>query len=255
LLMRRNPNRRGHQRLLSSAARSPDMGGKLTTARLELGGERFEILVNPEKALKYKLEGKPGVEEVLAIDIIYTDASRGERASEERLRKFFKTTDVLRIAKEIIDRGDLQITAEQRRQLIEEKKRQIVTYISKNFVDPRTNLPHPAVRIEQALKEIRIAVDPFRPAEEQVKKVIDELRPILPLKTGSIKLNVTVPPPYASKVFGMLKSYGDIRDEKWADDGSLRAVVELPLASQGTFIDKLSSATKGTVMITPVEKG
>jgi ribosome maturation protein SDO1 len=230
------------------------VSGKLTVARLEVGGERFEVLVNPDKALKYKTEGKPGIEDVLAIDVIYTDASKGERASEERMRKVFHTTDVTKIAKEILDRGELQITAEQRRQLAEEKRRQIVTYISRNFVDPRTNLPHPAVRIEQALKEVRVAIDPFRPAEEQVKKIVEELRPILPLKTGSIRLNVTIPAPYASKVYGMLKSYGEIKDERWTEDGGVRVIIEIPLASQGTFMDRLASATRGSASATPVER-
>ncbi|MGC8555452.1 MAG: ribosome assembly factor SBDS [Conexivisphaera sp.] len=230
------------------------MSGKLTVARLEMGGERFEVLVHPDKALRYKLEGRPDIEEVLAIDVIYTDASKGERASEEKLRKAFRTTDTVRIAKEILDKGDLQITAEQRRQLIEEKRKQIIAYITKNFVDPRTNLPHPAVRIEQALKEIRASIDPFKPAEEQVKRIVEDLRPVLPLKTGSIRLVVSVPAQYANRVYGLLKSYGEVREEKWLEDGGLRAVVELPLASQGTFIDKLSSFTKGSAMVTPEEK-
>ena len=230
------------------------MSGKLTVARLEVGGEKFEVLVKPDKALKYKMEGKPGVEEVLAIDVIYTDASKGERASEEKLRKAFHTTDVIKVAKEILDKGELQITAEQRRQLIEDKKRQIIAYISRNFVDPRTNLPHPAVRVEQALKEARVSIDPFRPAEEQVKKIVEQLRPILPLKTGSIKLNVTIPAPYASKVYGMLKSYGEIKEERWTEDGGLRVIIEIPIASQGAFMDRLASATKGGASAVPLER-
>ncbi|MFP3228567.1 MAG: ribosome assembly factor SBDS [Nitrososphaeria archaeon] len=229
------------------------MSGKLTIARLEVKGEVFEVLVHPDKALRYKMEGRPGVEEVIALDVIFTDASKGERASEERLRKAFGTTDHLRVAKEILDRGEIQITAEQRRQLIEDKRKQIIAYISKNFVDPRTNLPHPAVRVEQALKEVRVQVDPFRPAEEQVKKIIDELRAVLPLKTGTVRLQVTVPAQYASRVYGLLKSYGELKEEKWLEDGGLRAVVELPLASQGAFIDRISSATKGSAAITPLE--
>ncbi len=230
------------------------MSGRLTVARLEVGGDRFEILVNPDKALRYKTEGKPGIEEVLAIDVIYTDASKGERASEEKLRRAFHTTDVLRIAKEILDKGELQITAEQRRQLVEEKRKQIITYISKNFVDPKTNLPHPAVRIEQALKEVKAPIDPFKPAEEQVKRIVEELRKVLPLKTGSVRLSVNVPAPYASKVYGVLKSYGDVKEEKWTEDGGLRAVVEIPLASQAAFMDRLASMTKGSATATPIER-
>jgi len=107
--------------------------------------------------------------------------------------------------------------------------------------------------VEQALKEVRVQIDPFRPAEEQVKKIIEELRAVLPLKTGTVRLQVTVPAQYASRVYGLLKSYGELKEEKWLEDGGLRAVVELPLASQGAFIDRISSATKGSAAITPLE--
>lgn len=229
------------------------MSGGVTTARLEVRGEKFEILVNSNKAFQYKVGKRGFSDDILAIDVVYVDASKGEKASEEKLRRAFGTTDRLRIAKEILDKGELQITAEQRRRLIEDKRKQIINYISRNFVDPKTNLPHPPVRVEQALKQARVSIDPFKPVEEQIKRVIESIRPMIPLKTGVIKLKVRVPAGYAPKAYGVLRSYGDVVKEEWLSDGSLSAVIQLPIASQGALVDRLSSITKGAVSVNPVE--
>src|SRR5881296_4178430 len=158
------------------------MSDKFTTARLSKGQDRFEILVKPQPALDYKL-GKPiPISQVLMIEEVYSDSGKGTRASEEKLQKNFGTTDAVKVAEEIMKTGELQLTTEQRRQLIEEKRRQIVTIITRNAIDPRTGTPHPPLRIEQAMGQVRLSIDPYKSAEEQAKAVLEELRPILPLK-------------------------------------------------------------------------
>jgi ribosome maturation protein SDO1 len=123
-----------------------------TIARL-VRGDTFEILVDPDNALKYKMGEKIPISKVLIYEEIYTDAKKGIRASEEQLLKAFKTKDKLAIATKILTEGTLQITSEQRHRLIEEKKRQIIEFISKSAVDPRTKLPHPPQRVELAMEQ------------------------------------------------------------------------------------------------------
>ncbi len=231
------------------------MSGQLTIARLDVRGEKFEILVKPDKALQYKTSSRRAlaIDEILAIDVIYTNSSKGEKASEERLRRAFGTTDRGRIAREILDRGELQLTSEQRKQLLEDKRKQIINYLSRNFVDPKTNTPHPPLRLEQALKQVKVPIDPFKPVEEQIKRVVDALRPILPLKTGVIDLRVEIPVQYSTKSYGVLKAYGEILKETWRGDGGLVAELRIPIASQSEFVDRIESLTKGTATITPME--
>ncbi len=108
------------------------MSDKFTTARLSRGQDRFEILVKPQPALDYKL-GKPiPISQVLMIEEVYSDSGKGTRASEEKLQKNFGTTDAAKVAEEIMRAGELQLTTEQRRQLIDEKRRQIISIISRN---------------------------------------------------------------------------------------------------------------------------
>ncbi len=223
------------------------MSDKYTTARITKAGEKFEILVKPDPALDYKM-GKPiSISQMLVIDEIYGDASKGTHASDEKLQKSFGTTEPLLVAGEIMKHGELQLTTEQRRQLVEDKRKQVIAFISRNCIDPRTGTPHPPIRIEQAFAQIRIVIDPFKPAEEQAKAVIDELRSLLPLRIDKMKVAVKVFPEHAAKAYGSIKGYGTITKEEWQADGSLVALVEMPAGLYGSFIDRIGKITQGTV--------
>ena len=127
------------------------MDDKHSTARITLTGEHFEILVNPDAALNFKLGKTKSISKVLIADSIFTDASKGLRPSEKNLKEAFGTTDSYKIAEIILRRGELQLTTEQRRRLIKEKRKQIITFISRHCIDPRTGFPHPPLRIEQGI--------------------------------------------------------------------------------------------------------
>ena len=221
------------------------MSQKYTIARITREGERFEILVNPEKAFEYKLGKITSLEDVLVSETIFTDANKGLKPSEEKLRKAFGTTDLFKIAEIILKRGTLQLTAEQRRKLIEDKKKQIIAFISRNCVDPRTNLPHPPLRIEQAMEQIHYSIDPFKDAEEQAKDIIKLLRSVLPIKTEQVSVSVRIPPEFAGKAYGVIKGFGTIKHEEWRGDGSFHAIVEMPAGLYGPFLEKLGGLTKG----------
>jgi ribosome maturation protein SDO1 len=221
------------------------MGERYTTARLTLAGERFEILVRPEPAFDFK-RGKPlQIFNVLVAEAIFTDASKGLRASEEQLKKAFQTIDISTVADTILRRGELQLTIEQRRNLVNEKRKQIVAFIARHCVDPRTGFPHPPRRIEQAMEQIRMVVDPFKDGEEQARAVIDELRPILPLKIERLKIAVMVPAEYAAQTIGVAKNFASVKQEEWQRNGSWIGVVEMPAGLHSSFLEKIGKVTHG----------
>ncbi len=219
---------------------------RYTTVRLTHEGEHFEILVKPDPALDYRLGKIKSLSEVLVSDTIYSDADKGTRPSEDKLKKAFGTTDPLKVAETILRRGMLQLTTDQRRHMIEEKRKQIVFFISRNCVDPKTNLPHPPARIEQAMEKIHYSIDPFKETEEQAKDIIKLLRPLIPIKMEQVLVSVRIPPEYATRAYGSVKGFGTIRNEEWGADGSWTAVVEMPAGLYGPFLEKLGDLTKGT---------
>jgi ribosome maturation protein SDO1 len=222
------------------------MGEKFTVARITIGTEHFEVLVKPEKAFDYRLGKIAAITEVLVTETIFSDASKGTRVAEENLRKAFGTTDGLKIAESILKKGTLQLTTDQRRKMTEEKRKQVIDFISRQAVDPRTNLPHPPLRIENAMEQIHYPIDPFKPVEEQAKDIIKLLRPILPLKIEQLAVGVTLPAQYSVKAYGTIKNFGTIKREEWRPDGSWHGVLEMPAGLYAPLIEKLGEITKGS---------
>lgn len=222
---------------------------KSTIVRLVIDNDKFEILVKPDPALDYKLGKKIDLSNILISDEIYADANKGTRIADEKLIRNFKTTDSIEIAKKILEQGEVNLTTDQRRRMVEEKKKQIIQYINRNFVDPKTHLPHPPLRIQNAMEEVRSIIDPFKKPEDQTKKIIESLRKILPLKSENLQLLVTIPPQFSASSYNVLKNIGELKDEKWLQDGSLRVIVEINAGIKGTFVERMNSVTKGSAQI------
>ena len=221
----------------------------VTVARFSFEGEKFEILVKPDPALEYKMGKKKDISAILVSEEIYTDSGKGTKPSSEKLLKAFKTEDLTEIAQIIMQKGDLNLTTDQRRKMIEDKKKQIVEFIVKTYVDPRTHLPHPPVRVEQAMKDGRVSVDPQKTVEDQVKDIVEKLRSIIALKSENMNLEITIPAQYASQSYAVLKSVGSLKKEEWQNNGSLKAILEIPAAARPNVIDRLGSITKGSASV------
>lgn len=222
------------------------MSDKFTVARLTKDNQHFEVLVKPEKALDYRLGKTVSLAEALVTETIFSDASKGTKVSEESLRKNFGTSEALKIAEMILKKGALQLTTEQRRKMIEDKRKQIIDFISRQAVDPKTNLPHPPLRIENAMEQIRYSIDPFKPLEEQAREIVKLLRPILPLKIEQVSVGVRVPAEHAARAYGTIKTYGTITREEWRADGSWYGILEIPAGLYAPFLERLGSITKGS---------
>jgi len=220
-----------------------------TVARFSFEGEKFEILVKPDPALDYKMGKKKDLSAVLVSDEIYTDSGKGTKPSTEKLLKAFKTEDLTEIAQIIMEKGDLNLTTDQRRKMIDDKRKQIIEFIVKTYVDPRTHLPHPPVRIENALKDGRVSIDPQKNVEEQVKEIVEKLRSIIALKSENLSLEIIIPAQYASQSYAVLKSVGSLKKEEWQNNGSLKAILEIPAAARPNVIDRLGSITKGSASV------
>jgi ribosome maturation protein SDO1 len=222
------------------------MSEKFTVARLTRENEHFEILVKPQKALDYRNGKISSITEVLAAEIIFSDANKGTKVSEDSMKKAFKTVDSLKIADEILKKGTLQLTTDQRRKMIEDKKRQVIDFIARQAVDPKTNLPHPPMRIENAMDQIRYPIDPYKPVEEQAKDIVKLLRPILPLKIEQIVVSIKIPMQYAARAYGTVKTFGTVKREEWRGDGSWFGEIEIPSGAYASLLNKLGDATKGS---------
>ncbi|MFB6216377.1 MAG: ribosome assembly factor SBDS, partial [Candidatus Aenigmatarchaeota archaeon] len=171
-------------------------------ARLDSHGQHFEIMVDPEKALDVKKGEDVPLRDLVAVEEVYEDSDKGKRVSDEDLNQVFGTNDFQEIAYKIIRKGEVQLTTEQRRDMRQEKRKEIASIISRRAVNPQTDNPHPQKRILNAMEEAGVHVDEMEDAENQVSDVIDKLRPIIPISIETKKVAVKVPPEFAGKASG-----------------------------------------------------
>ena len=216
-------------------------------ARLKKGEEHFEVLVDPYSAADI-IDGKEvDIIQSLAIDAIFKDSKKGTHSSEESLQKNFGTNNIAEIAKNIILKGDIQLATEQRQKMQRNKRNRIVESIVRNAMDPKTKAPHPRTRIELAIEEAGIHIDPFKPVSEQVKTTIEAIRPLIPISIDQIKISVKIPAEYIGKAYGIARNYGSLEREDWQSDGSWIGIIRIPAGMQTDFYDKLNDITKGNV--------
>ena len=216
-------------------------------ARLKKGEERFEVLVDPYAASDL-IDGKEiNIIQILAIEAIFEDSKKGTHASEETIKEKFGTNDVAEVAKQIVLNGDIQLTTEQRHKMQKNKKNRIIETISRNAMDPKTKTPHPRQRIELAIDEAGVHIDPFKPVSEQVKTIIEALRSLIPISMENVRISVKIPPEHIGKAYGVARNSGTLEREEWQSDGSWIGIIKIPAGMQTDFYDKLNDVTKGNV--------
>ena len=224
------------------------MSSKTVIVKLHRNGDEFEIIVDPDIAYEYITGKRNNPLTVLEVEEVFKDARKGERQSEDKISKAFGTSDMSKIAEIMLKSGDVPITTEQRNKLLEEKRKQIIDIIARNSIDPRTNAPNPPLRIENAMKEAKASVDPFKSPTEQVEAIVKKINTFIPIKFATAKVDVVIPAEYSNRSYGTLKKYG-LKSEEWLSNGSLHAVLEFPAGLQNEFFDKINSATQGKAIV------
>jgi len=217
------------------------------TARLESHGERFEVLIDPDAALAMKRGEFDGeLEDVIAARDVFENASRGDRPAESDLEDVFGTTDPMEIIPEVVERGEIQITAEQRKEMQERKRKQLINTIARNAVNPQMdNAPHPPERIESALEQAGFTVDPMEPVEAQVDDALDALRPVIPIRFEEVTVAVQLPAEHAGSGQAQVREFGELEREEWQSDGSWVGVLTFPAGMRNDLYDLVAELTSG----------
>jgi ribosome maturation protein SDO1 len=222
-------------------------------ARYDAHGERFELLVDPKITEKLAPDGS-NLSELMASDMIFRDSKKGTQASEESLQKVFNTTDKAKVIQTILHKGEIQLTTDQRRELTEAMRKKVVAEIVRNAINPQTKTPHPPQRIENAMAEARVHIDPFKPVEAQMKEVIDAIKPLIPIRIEKTQLAIRVSGENYGKVYQDLHSMGTVKKEEWTGGGAWIGVLEVPAGMVGDVIDRLNEKTKGDVEVKKLDR-
>jgi len=217
-------------------------------ARLEKFGFKFEILVDPNFAMDVKHGKEIPADQLLAIERVFKDHKIGDEQSPETIKKVFQTNDILEIAKKIIHEGEVQLTTEQRRALLEKKRLEIIHFISRNSINPQTKTPHPPQRIENAMEQEKIHVDAFKGVDEQVAEIVKAIRHSIPISMEKVDFAVKIPAQYAGRCSSIIHKF-EMKKEQWLNDGSLAAEFLLPSGAQADLLNELNSVTHGDIVV------
>ncbi|MCK5309958.1 MAG: ribosome assembly factor SBDS [Thermoplasmata archaeon] len=219
----------------------------MVIARLESHGHDFEIILEADYVNDGKAEGWSEILEHMPAEEIFIDARKGERVPAENMNEAFATESVKEIAINILKSGNVQLTTEQRRQMQDEKRKQVIAIIVREAMNPQTKTPHPPQRIENAMNEAGVHIDPMKPVAVQVKEVVELLRPLLPISFEKLKLAIKLNGDDYGKCYGDIKGMSKITKEEWTSDGSWVGVVDIPAGLQEELFRKLNEKTKGNV--------
>ena len=215
-------------------------------ARLESGGHRFEILIDPNEAQSYKDGDEIDWEDSIAVDGIWADSAKGERSPENILDEFFGSSDLIEIYKKILTEGNIQLTSEQKKEMIDNKRKQILSHIVANAMNPQTGGAHPPQRIENAIVEAKYNFDPIRSVEKQVEDIVRKIRPLIPISFEKVKAAVKIPAIHVGKCYGQISGLGTIENEEYQSDGSWIGIVKMSAASYNELENLLGAVTKGS---------
>lgn len=222
-----------------------------TIARIKQQGKHFEIMVDTDKALKFR-KGESSGMDFLEIDTIFTDSKKGFTASNKDLEEAFGTTNVNMIAERIVKKGEILLTHEHRDEEKEKKIKQVVDILSKMAVDPQTGNPHTPERIKSALEQAKVNIK-NTPVDAQIKDIITEISKIIPLRIETKKVKITIPAQYTGSTYGLIKSY--IENENWKNNGDLEVIASIPSGTQiMNFYDKLNSITHGSAITEEIKE-
>ena len=221
-----------------------------TTARIKQHGKHFEIIVDLDKALKFK-KGQSSGTDFLEADTIFTDSKRGLHASEKDIGEAFGTSDLTEVAKKIVKSGEILLTQEHRDDEKDKKIRQVIDFLAVNASDPKTGMPHTPERIKNALEQAQVNIKNV-PIESQIREIIEKISGILPIRLKAKRIKILIPAIHTGRAYGIFSQYKE--NENWLSNGDLEVTVNVPSGLLMDFYEKLNSVTHGSAVTEEIKE-
>ncbi|KAM0790599.1 hypothetical protein ACM66B_004464 [Microbotryomycetes sp. NB124-2] len=215
-----------------SAGKQPGTVIKLTNVsvvRLKKGGKRFEIACYKNTVKAWRSGAQTDLSEVIQIDNVFSNVSKGAVSPSDDLQKCFGTTDRQQVMLEILKKGELQVGEKERQAELEDVRREIATEVASRCVDPATKRPHTVGMIEKAMNEVGFSVKPGKSAKVQALDLIKTLQAqkTLPIARAQMRVRITVPSKEGKRLKDkILALVSKVEDDDWADEWELVGLID-----------------------------
>lgn len=204
----------------------------------------FEIICNSGKIKLYR-DGKAKLDDVIMSKEIFLNFKKGIRPKESDLQNAFKTTEIDQCIDIILKKGEFQISTDERKEEVEKKRLQIIEYIHKYYVDPKTKQPHPSTRIQNALEQIKgLRIDPDQPVDKQVDDLLPKITNFIQLSRQEMEGFLTIPNQYIGQSQGIIKKFATIKQQKYNETGAIFEIGFVP-GEFDAFMHALNGVTHG----------
>lgn len=194
---------------MSRAVGTPVNQVRLTNVayvRLQKKGKRFEIACYRNKVLNWRNKVETDLGEVLQIDTVFTNVSKGMLANSKDLLDAFGTADQRAVCKEILDHGELQVSEQERGALFDSMFRDVAAIVADKAVNPENNRPYTISMIQNAMRQIHFSVNVSKSAKSQALEVIRRLREVMPIARASMSLRIVCPVQFSAEIRAALQA-------------------------------------------------
>jgi ribosome maturation protein SDO1 len=176
--------------------------------RLQKNGKRFEIACYRNKVVNWRNKTETDISEVLQVETVFTNVSKGLLASSKDLVDVFGTADQLLACKEILDRGELQVSEQERAALIENLFRDVASIVVEKSMNPENSRPYTISMIQNAMRQIHFSVNTNKSAKSQALEVIRKLKAVMPIARAAMLIRIVCTATAASSISSSLHDLG-----------------------------------------------
>ncbi|KAJ3252159.1 hypothetical protein HK103_001812 [Boothiomyces macroporosus] len=201
----------------------------VSVVKLKKGGKRFEIACYKNKVLEYRNKLEKDLDNVLQIEQVYLNVSKGQVASKDELNKCFGTTDLKEIIIQILEKGELQVGEKERNQQLESLQKDVANTIAEKTINPTTKRPYTATMIEKILQDIHFNIN----VNKNVKQsALDGIRMIqesgvIPIARVQMKVRVFMGSKEAKKIKEKIKELlVSIEQEEMGEDYEMEGIID-----------------------------
>lgn len=166
----------------------------VSLVKLKKAKKRFEIACYQNKVQDYRKGVETDLDEVLQIHQVFMNVSKGLVASKEDLKKCFGEIDLDQIIKEILTKGEIQLSERERQLMLNKINNELLTIVSAKCINPGSKKRYPPTMIHKALVELKFSPVLNKPAKLQALEAIKLLiaRQIIPIVRAKMKVKVSI---------------------------------------------------------------
>lgn len=219
--------------------------------RHKKGGKRFELACYRNKVMGWRSKVETDIDEVVQIDTIFTNVSKGQAAKKADLIKAYGTDDQAKIVLEILAKGQLQVSKEEREQKQEATYTEVAKMVAERCINPDTKKPYTIAQIERAMKDLHVSIRPEHSSKKQALGVIRTLKDSIPIERAQLMIRIQLPQPQAKAIKTAIAPMVTIESEEW--DGDLELVCSIDPGQYRAASELIQQQSKGKGVVEIIE--